>query len=80
MLPNIKDEKLKDIYNQAADKMMYSLYKNYSTANDENSNGILLHAVYGKPQNNGVDECNIWGDYYYTEALLRMLKVTKAYW
>lgn len=36
-----------------------------------NSNGILKHAVYAMKQNIGVDECNIWGDYYYMEALMR---------
>lgn len=80
MLPYIRDEKLRVIFEGAADKMMYSLYKNYSTKDTPESNGLLLHAVYSKPGNFGVDECNIWGCYYYMEALVRMLKKTKAYW
>ncbi len=80
MLPYIKDAELKKIYEGVVDKIMYSLYENYSTKDTPESNGLLLHAVYGKPQNNGVDECNIWGCYYYMEALVRMLKGTKAYW
>lgn len=36
------------------------------------SNGLLKHAVYSIPANAGVDECNIWGDYYYMEALMRL--------
>lgn len=80
MLPYIKDEKLKEIYEGVIDKMMYSLYENYSTKDDEESNGLLLHAVYSKPHGIGVDECNIWGCYYYMEALLRMLKGSRAYW
>jgi unsaturated chondroitin disaccharide hydrolase len=40
----------------------------------------LLHAVYGKPNGIGVDECNIWGDYYYFEALVRLMKDWKLYW
>lgn len=80
MLPQLTDGELKDFYTAAVDKMMYSLYENYSTKDMPESNGILVHAVYGKPQNNGVDECNIWGCYYYMEALVRMYKGTKAYW
>ena len=29
--------------------------------------------MYSKPDNRGVDECTIWGDYYYMEALFRLL-------
>jgi unsaturated chondroitin disaccharide hydrolase len=39
-----------------------------------------LYAVYSKPLNVGVDECCIWGDYYYFEALVRLLKDWKVYW
>ncbi len=80
MLPQLEDGELKDFYTAAVDKLMYSLYENYSTKDMPESNGLLVHAVYGKPQNNGVDECNIWGCYYYMEALVRMYKGTKAYW
>ena len=80
MLPQLEEGELKDFYTAAVDKVMYSLYENYSTKDIPESNGILIHAVYGKPQNNGVDECNIWGCYYYMEALVRMYKGTKAYW
>ena len=44
------------------------------------SNGLLLHATYSKPANIGVDECNIWGDYFYMEALTRLYKDWKLYW
>ena len=71
---------LKAVYMGAADKIMYSLYENYSSKNDPKSNGLLLHASYSIPHNLGVDECNIWGCYYYFEALMRMYKGIKAYW
>lgn len=80
MTPHIKDKTLKKIYEGVIDKIMYSLYENYSTKDTPESNGLLLHAVYSKPGNDGVDECNIWGCYYYMEALVRMLNGTKAYW
>lgn len=80
MLPNIKDESLKSIYEGAVDKIMFSLYENYSTKDIPESNGLLTHAVYSIPHNLGVDECNIWGCYYYMEALTRMMKLSRAYW
>lgn len=66
-------------YENAAIKMIKSLAENYTTKN-VNSNGILLHAVYSKPGGNGVDECCIWGDYYYLEALIRTVMSWRMYW
>lgn len=67
-------------YEDAALKITKSLADNYTSVTDPNSNGILLHAVYHKKGGNGVDECNIWGDYYYFEALVRLIKDWKLYW
>lgn len=81
ILPYLSDgDPLKEIYKNAADHTMYSLYENYSTKDMPESNALLLHAVYAKPQNIGVDECNIWGCYYYMEALMRMRKGNRGYW
>jgi unsaturated chondroitin disaccharide hydrolase len=74
-----ESDPLKEIYSNAAKHIILSLYETYSTKDTPESNGLLLHAVYGKPQGNGVDECNIWGDYYYMEALARMLMDWKLY-
>lgn len=52
----------------------------------EESNGQLLHGVYGRktPYNDcidhGIDECNLWGDYYYVEALTRLSRKWNPYW
>ena len=70
----------KEVYKNAVQHIVYSLHENYSTKDTPGSNGLLLHAVYGKPMNIGVDECNIWGCYYYMEALVRMIKGTRGYW
>ena len=48
--------------------------------------GILLHGTYAKRSKengvnqSGVDECNLWGDYFYMEALMRMRKDWERYW
>lgn len=64
----------KELYENAARHMVNGLIDGYLTKNVSESNGLLLHAVYAKPQGFGVDECNIWGDYFYMEALARLIK------
>ena len=71
---------LRRTYENAALRILAALADKYTSAAEPKSNGILLHAVYGKPMGNGVDECNIWGDYFYVEALVRVLRGWKPYW
>lgn len=72
----------RDRYLEYANRMMASLIDNYLCWNDDKCNGLLLHASYGVPQKSGVDECNIWGDYFFMEALIRFLTNNewKLYW
>ncbi|WP_310577586.1 glycoside hydrolase family 88 protein [Lacrimispora sp.] len=73
-------------YLAAARRMLKALVNLCSVTSPEVSNGQLLHGVYGKktPYNDcidhGIDECNLWGDYYYVEALTRMTKDWNPYW
>jgi unsaturated chondroitin disaccharide hydrolase len=67
-------------YENAALRILASLSDRYTTATLPESNGILQHAVYGKPLGNGIDECCIWGDYFYFEALVRVFKDWDMYW
>ena len=39
--------------------------------------GILLHGVYHERQGLGVDESVMWGDYFFVEALDRVLGSTR---
>ena len=72
---------LKKIYVNACKRIMNSLIDNYITKDVPESNGLLLHQVYAKPKGIGIDELNIWGDYFYMEALHRMLDPEwKLYW
>ena len=61
------------LYVNACNRIMNSLIDNYTTKNVPEANGLLLHGTYSKPGNNGVDEMTTWGDYFYMEALHRML-------
>ncbi len=73
-------------YTALADELLEALIVHCSVTDSSVSNGLLLHGVYGKasPYNtmrdNGVDECNAWGDYFYMEALVRKAMDWKLYW
>lgn len=54
--------------------ILTALDAGYTTRNMPGSNGVLKHGVYNKPRGIGIDACTIWGDYYYFEALVRVLK------
>jgi unsaturated chondroitin disaccharide hydrolase len=70
----------KPIYENAALRIVAALTERYTTSQDPMSNGILRHAVYSKPDHKGVDECCIWGDYFYVEALVRLSRDWQTYW
>lgn len=73
-------------YKGLALKILHSLIENYSVKDYQVSNGQLLHGVYARStqhnpcRDRNVDECNVWGDYFYMEALVRMLKDWDLYW
>lgn len=74
------------IYRNYARQIMKSLYEDYAVWDEKLSNGLVLHSTYSNhsPYNTcnhyGVDECNIWGDYFYMEALTRLHKKWIKYW
>ena len=62
-------------------KIMKSLIENYTTRSVPEANGLLLHGTFHRPNNAGVDEMTAWGDYFYMEALHRMLDPEwEIYW
>lgn len=75
------NDKDKQVYYNAAMTMLKALIDNYTTKDIQESNGLLKEAVYSKPHGHGVNECCIWGDYFYMEALLRVFKNDwRVYW
>lgn len=73
-------------YTGIAKKFMKSVKDHYAVTDFTSSNGLVLHSTYSNhsPYNTcnhyGVDECNIWGDYFYMEALTRLHKDWCVYW
>lgn len=70
----------REVYENALNRTMTSLARSYTTRDMPQADGLLLHGVYSIPHNRGVDECMIWGDYYYVEALFRLLYGGRTYW
>ncbi len=58
-------------FSSSALSILDSLIQNYSTVNNPASNALLLHGVQSKPAGRGINEANLWGDYFYLEALVR---------
>lgn len=69
-----------DLFENAALHMLAKLAQDYTAIGVPESNGILMHSVYAKPDNKGIDECTLWGDYFFTEALYRILYNWEPYW
>lgn len=76
----------REICISTARRLIKPLIQLCSAKSPEESNGQLLHGVYGRktPYNDcidhGIDECNLWGDYYYVEALTRLSRKWNPYW
>lgn len=70
----------KVIFQNAADGMMRALIDTCINT-DAEKDGILAHVTHGVPQNRGIDESAIYGDYFFLEALLRYKNPDwKMYW
>ena len=68
-------------YARAADEILDALIAGYTPTGRPESNALLLHGVYDLPKQVGVDEGNLWGDYFYLEAITRrLLPDWEMYW
>ena len=77
-LPEVEPDK--DTYRHAMHCILRSLIERYTAPEIKAGNPVLLHGVYSWHSGKGVDEGNIWGDYYYMEALMRFSKDWNLYW
>ncbi|MGN0373039.1 MAG: glycoside hydrolase family 88 protein [Enterocloster sp.] len=77
-LPEVDPEKT--VYRFAMHRILRSLIENYAGSEVKPGNPVLYHGVYSWHSGKGVDEGNIWGDYYYMEALMRFRRDWNLYW
>ena len=59
-------------YIEKAYNMIKTIEKTSSFLSFTDSEGLILHGVYAYAEGKGVDEPNLWGDYFYMEALYRL--------
>ena len=78
MLP--ADDPDAPVYAGVTAQMMRSLINSYTSEDHAPLRPILYHGVYSWHSGKGVDEGNIWGDYYFMEALVRSAKSWNPYW
>lgn len=77
-LPEVESDK--NTYRHVMHCILRSLMERYTAPEIKPGNPVLLHGVYSWHSGKGVDEGNIWGDYYYMEALMRFYKDWNLYW
>lgn len=81
MMQYIEDESLKTRLLKSVEDMMDSLIHKYANTVLEEGAPLLNEGVYSWHENNGVNEGNAWGDYFYVEALMRLANPDwKPYW
>lgn len=77
-LPETFDKK--QLYAHSQHSILESLIDNYTEQLSQGTVSLINHGVYSWHSGKGVDEGNIWGDYYYLEALIRFYKDWEMYW
>ncbi len=72
LLERAKQTEDNEDYLKAIKIILSGLQQGYTTINDDENEGILTEGVYSWHTGRGVCESNIWGDYFYLEALYRI--------
>lgn len=67
---------LRPAYNNAIALMMRNLREHYFIHQQD---GLLREGVYNFGRNIGINEPNLWGDYFYFEALVRLSRIWTPY-
>ena len=79
MLPDTDENKA--IFESAAAQMLEGIIDNCTGDIGVEYDGLICHVTHALPQGQGIDECAVYGDYFYLEALARYLKPDfKKYW
>jgi unsaturated chondroitin disaccharide hydrolase len=73
------DDRDRAMLQEGLDRSMRSLVQRY-TPKEEAVQGFIEHGAYGVIGGASADDCMIWGDYFYLEALMRLQNRRKGYW
>ncbi|MCM3781805.1 glycoside hydrolase family 88 protein [Neobacillus mesonae] len=80
MLSNVVNEYEQHTYAQAGEKILKSLHEQYSTLDNEQEEGLLLHGTSHYPEQRNVDVPLIYGDYFFVEGLSRLKGGQTIFW
>ena len=78
-LSKLCENEEKEYFFNMAVGILAQLFDNYTTRGLADQEGILLHGTIHKPQNFGVDCSIIYGDYYFIEAVYKIIKNKSAF-
>lgn len=71
----------KAVFACASAKMLEALIDRCTGDIGVEYDGLICHVTHALPQGQGIDECAVYGDYFYLESLLRHLKPDwERYW
>ncbi|GLW39388.1 glucuronyl hydrolase [Pectobacterium actinidiae] len=68
---------LRPAYHHAITLIAQNLRQHYFAYH---SDGLLREGVYNFGRNMGINEPNLWGDYFWFEALVRLTRIWTPYW
>lgn len=71
-LPDSAEQKA--VFESAAAQILESTIDNYTGDIGREYDGLINHVTHALPQGQGIDECAVYADYFYLEALTRYLK------
>ena len=75
------DAEQKKVFESASNQMLEAVIDKCTGDIGREYDGLICHVTHALPQKQGIDECAVYGDYFYLEALLRYLKPDwKKYW
>ena len=72
LLESHADTEAADRYRAEAYAILASLVDDYATGGATGGRPLIDRGVYDAPKNIGVNEGNLWGDYFYLECLVRL--------
>ena len=79
-LPNTAEQKT--VFESAAAQIIEAVIDKCTCDTDvKEMDGLVHHVTHAKPQGQGIDQCAVYGDFFYLEALARyLIPDFKRYW
>lgn len=67
-------------YQEPANRILESLYRNYGAWSDPSEEGLILQGTSHYPENKNIDVPLIYGDYFFVEGLARLRGAHTSFW